>query len=296
MDLKTLRLFATAAEQVSFTLAAKAFCTTPSTVSKALKALERELGLPLMVRGGPAKGLTPAGLILLQRARRIMDEVSGLQAELDQLRELRHGSLRLGFPCLGASSLCVKMLTRFQQSYPGIELSVSLLPPDVLEEQIHQGSLDLALVITTHATDPDTRLLHTEPVVAVLHESLLGPLPQGLAARALAPWRLLLFEQCRSLNASLLQACAHAGLHPHVMLVSPGASDYLLEMLAARQGFSLQPRSFMQRHPHPQLLSLEVQDLPLLWHYSLTWPRGSRPGQAAQAWLALAGQAHEPPP
>ena len=65
MELEQLRIFCTVAACRSFTRAAGQLFVSHSTTSRAVSALERELGVPLLVRDRHTVALTPAGQTLL---------------------------------------------------------------------------------------------------------------------------------------------------------------------------------------------------------------------------------------
>ena len=73
MELEQLRMFLAVAEHESFSAAAKALFVSHSTTSRAVSALERELGKPLMLRRGRTVSLTPAGEVLQREARKILE-------------------------------------------------------------------------------------------------------------------------------------------------------------------------------------------------------------------------------
>ena len=72
MEAEQLRIFLAVAEHGSFTAAAKALFVSHSTTSRAVAALERELGTPLFLRQGRSVSLTQAGETLMPEAERIL--------------------------------------------------------------------------------------------------------------------------------------------------------------------------------------------------------------------------------
>src|SRR5262249_60673163 len=71
MDLRRLEVFAKVAELGSFSRAAEALFLTQPTISEHVRALEEELGLPLLDRMGRGASPTPAGQLLLGYPRRV---------------------------------------------------------------------------------------------------------------------------------------------------------------------------------------------------------------------------------
>ena len=80
MEPEQLRIFLAVAEHGSFTAAAKALFVSHSTTSRAVAALEQELGLPLFLRQGRSVALTQAGETLKPEAERLL----GLMEEIKQ--------------------------------------------------------------------------------------------------------------------------------------------------------------------------------------------------------------------
>jgi DNA-binding transcriptional LysR family regulator len=85
MEIRTLRAFVEVVRQGGFSQAAKVVFATQSTVSKAVKRLEDEIGVLLLDRVGHRSTLTAAGEIVYRRALRILAERDDLMSELDDL-------------------------------------------------------------------------------------------------------------------------------------------------------------------------------------------------------------------
>ena len=87
MELEQLRAFAAVAETGSFTRAAEKLYTSHSSISRAVSALERELGATLLERGNRVAGLTRAGEILLRGAKDILAKEEELKKEIEKSTE-----------------------------------------------------------------------------------------------------------------------------------------------------------------------------------------------------------------
>lgn len=72
MELEQLRLFVAAAEAGGYAQAARTLYTSHSTVSRAVSALEKELGVRLISRSNRLQGLTPAGALLLREGKALL--------------------------------------------------------------------------------------------------------------------------------------------------------------------------------------------------------------------------------
>jgi DNA-binding transcriptional LysR family regulator len=122
MEIRTLRAFVEVVRQGGFSQAAKVVFATQSTVSKAVKQLEDEIGVLLLDRLGHRSTLTSAGEIVYRRALRILAERDDLISELDEVRGLKRGLLRLGLPPMVSSILFAPLLAIYRKRCPGIEI------------------------------------------------------------------------------------------------------------------------------------------------------------------------------
>lgn len=294
MDLRTLRLFVEIAKQGSFADAAKTVFTTQSTVSKAIKNLEAELGVRLVERSGRAKGLTQAGQLLYQRAVNVLGEMSSLEAELAQMQGLQRGSLRIGFPKMGTSAFYAGLFAKYRQRYPDINVHIAVEPLTRLEDQLREGDIDLAALLTPASGDFEWQHVRTESLVAMVPRSFVSSSATHITLQALARWPFILFQDGATLNEAILQACAQRGVQAHVDLVSTGQIDFVTELVASQLGVSLLPRVLTQWRQHPGVKYLEVQELQDIWQFTLAWRRGAQLSYPARAWLALAQEHFQP--
>lgn len=87
MELEQLRIFCTVAACRSFTRAARQLFVSHSTTSRAVSALERELGVPLLARDRHTVALTPAGQVLLAGAEDLLQQADALAAAVHTAAE-----------------------------------------------------------------------------------------------------------------------------------------------------------------------------------------------------------------
>ena len=87
MEIEKLKAFAAVAETGSFTRAAEKLYTSHSSISRAVSALERELGVKLIERDNRVVGLTPAGEILRTGAADILAREAAIKKEISESAE-----------------------------------------------------------------------------------------------------------------------------------------------------------------------------------------------------------------
>ncbi|MGY2289965.1 LysR family transcriptional regulator [Pseudomonas sp. SDO528_S397] len=295
MNLRTLRAFVEVVRQGGFSQAAEVVSLTQSTVSKAVKTLEEELGTPLFNRLGHRSELTAAGEIAYRRALVLLAERSDLIAEINDLRGLKRGTLRLGLPPVGCGVLFAAMFATYRSRYPNIDIELIEYGSKRLRECLEAGEVDLAALLLPVSDAFDHQEVRKEPLVVVM------PVDHPLARRkrvdftALADSPFILFEVGFALNAIIMAACEKKGVAPRVTARS-GQIDFIVDLVSAGLGVAFLPRMLAQKHQHPGIVLIELDEPHTDWHISLAWRASAHLPPAARAWLDLAKEMHEPLP
>ena len=119
-----LSSFALVAQHSGFRQAARAGGQSASMLSEAVRRLEQQLGLRLLLRTTRSVTPTEAGARLLERLRPALDEVAGALDVLNELRDSPRGTLRLNVPVIAARLFLPAMIDRFLRAYPHIVLDL----------------------------------------------------------------------------------------------------------------------------------------------------------------------------
>jgi len=286
MDLRTLRAFVEVVRQGGFSRAAKTVFATQSTVSKAVKALEDEIGLPLLDRVGPRPNLTEAGEIVFRRALAMLAERDDLIGELTELRGLKRGVLRLGLPAIGSHTLFAPVFAAYRRQYPGIDIRLVEQGSKRLEELVLAGELDLAASLLPVGDEFEWQEVRRESIdllVAVDH-----PLADSNHVELvdLANQPFILFGEGFALNPIILDACRRSGFQPEVITRS-SQIDFIIELAACGLGIGFLPRLIARQREHEGVRHIPIVDPGMVWHVALIWRRGSYLSHAARAWIDL---------
>ncbi|UFZ01706.1 LysR family transcriptional regulator [Bradyrhizobium ontarionense] len=286
MELRTLKTFVEVVRQGGFSQAAKVVFATQSTVSKAVKQLEDELGLPLLDRLGHKSRMTAAGEIVYRRAIRLLAERDDLQAELEELRGLKRGVLRLGLPPIGSSTLFAPLFAHYRRLHPEIEIRLVEHGSDRLSELLAAGDIDFAGLLPPIADEFVSQVVRREPLMALV--SVDHPLArrETITLAELRGMPFVLFEAGFALNRIIREACQRNGFEPNVAARSTQI-DFIAELAGAGLGIAFLPRMIAtQRTQVP--ISLVLLDEPgTEWTLAMAWRRGAYLSPAAAAWLRL---------
>jgi DNA-binding transcriptional LysR family regulator len=153
VELRQLRYFLAVAEEGRFSRAAGRLHIAPPSLSQQIRALERELGVPLFERTPQRVELTIAGQALLQRARVILAEVERARADV---RAAGTGRQRLTLRVANMADLVLsRPLRSLALGIDGVEVSVSSSRGDDALEAVRQGRADAAIVWSRAPFDRD---------------------------------------------------------------------------------------------------------------------------------------------
>jgi DNA-binding transcriptional LysR family regulator len=172
IELRQLRYFVAVAEELHFGRAAERLHMSQSPLSRAIRELERDLGVVLFVRTTRRVELTVAGSELLERSRRALAEIDGAIAEVRRFAEPADDVLAVGYgPFSGAA--VASIVDAVALAHPGLKLRLEEeVTPDLLRRV---GAQNLAAA--TVMESPAAARRHHVRVDALKDEPLLAALP-----------------------------------------------------------------------------------------------------------------------
>lgn len=189
MDLRRLRVFLVLAEELHFGRTAQRLGVAQPAVSQSLRALEEEVGAPLLVRNRRGAALTEAGARFVPAARAALDALSRGVHEARSVAAGELGVLRLAFTPAAILGRPAAALRRFRARYPAITLQAASLSTQELVSSLLAGQSDLGISVLPGEVDGLVVVpLSAEPLVAAL------PARHPLAREERVPLRALLEE------------------------------------------------------------------------------------------------------
>ena len=168
MDLRQLTTLVAIADHGSFSAAARALYTVQSNVSSHIARLEKELGVVLVDR--QRGGLTDDGVIVVEKARRVLHELDDITAEMASRGDEVRGDTRLGVLGTTARWLLPQLLTHLSRQHPGVHVTVHEGNTTNLIPRLVAQQLDAAIVHLP-VDDPEVSVepLFAEDLVLLVH-------------------------------------------------------------------------------------------------------------------------------
>jgi DNA-binding transcriptional LysR family regulator len=274
-----LSVFVRAAETGSFSKVAREFGMSQPSVSRMVASLEGRLGVKLLLRTTRRVALTDAGVVFLERSRRILGELHEAEHAARGVDSL-HGVLRVVTPGAFATREVIPRLPAFLKQHSG--LKIELLMSDRTDDLIAEGA-DIALRLGHLAGSTfGARLLASAPRLVIAspaylaervvphtladlsrHDRIVGPGVLGRRGwafgRSGAVTSVVVNDRVQVSSADGVMACVEAGLGIAVVSlwmcraelergeVRPVLSDYVLEPVDVHAVYPAGP------HPVPKV-------------------------------------------
>lgn len=116
-----------------------------SSVSYTVAKLQEQLGVPLLYIEGRKARLTPAGEILVQRSRHMVQDAEQLERLADSLKAGREAEVRLVVDMAFPTSILMKALKRFAADSHGTRVQLDEVVLSGADEALQEGRADLAI-------------------------------------------------------------------------------------------------------------------------------------------------------
>ena len=231
------RYFLAVAEAGSIRAAARELNIVSSAVNRQILLLEDQLGIRLFDRVGRGLRLSEAGQVLLRQLRATLVHVGDAVAELDALRGLKRGRVRIATVESVSVERLPRLLGAFWQRYPGIEIAITVAGSEAVERMVEAGDVDIGFTFNPREGEA------FEAVFAETHRigALVAP-GHRLAARAgitiadLAGEPLAVPAKGLSLREALDPALAR---HAAVLTIRVEADSLRLMSTLARDGVAV---------------------------------------------------------
>lgn len=273
LELRQLKQFVAVAEELSFRRAAARLNMSQPPLTAAVKALEAEIGRPLLDRSKHHVRLTGPGYLFLFEARRILAQA---ERAVQIAQSASNGVLHLSH--LGSATLGIlpPLLKHFQRDYPSIELNVTMAGTFQQIEMLRRGDVDLGLI---RVPIEDARALK---ITVLCEEKMLIAVPADhpLARRKSVKVEMLAAEafisypppEGPSFEGIFVSACQRAGFYPRIVQHAPQMLTKL-SFVSSGLGVALIPGSMRAVHlDNVVYLDIDEGKMPFGYALALAMP------------------------
>ncbi|MEK7715152.1 MAG: selenium metabolism-associated LysR family transcriptional regulator [candidate division NC10 bacterium] len=291
MDLRRLEVFAKVAELGSFSRAAEALGLTQPTVSEHVRALEAELGVPLLDRLGRGTTPTRAGSLLLGYARRMLALSREARQALDQFQGRLSGELVVGGSTIPGEYLLPALIGRFKTLFPAISVCLLIGSSRQVTEWIEDGRAEVGVVGARPSPKSlVARELQADELVLVVPPAHAWAGKPEVMLAELKAEPLLVRERGSGSREALERALAevNAALSGFRIAGEIGSTQAIKQAVRAGVGLALVSKRAVEDECRANLLHcLQVKDLRVSRAFYLVTHRDRSRAPLAQAFVEL---------
>ena len=272
MDIRHLEYFSEVAKHLSFTNAASALHVSQPSISKAIKNLEVELGVPLFYRSSKQLELTDAGKAVLVNAKNVLEAFHNLTSELQDIMELKKGEIRIGIPPIIGAAFFSKLISQFKEVYPSIQIMLTEVGTKKIKQGVEEGSLDIGLICNLPIQGDSFEIIKLlkDPLMLIVHRE------HNLAARKAIHFSdiehepFILYRKDFSLHDRIMEECSKHGFHPNVVCES-SQKDFMIELVEAKLGVALLPSKICNEISNQGIIALPLSQSNINLELGMIW-------------------------
>lgn len=255
MRLTQLRSFLAVARAGGFTGGARLLHISQPTVTTQVRFLEETYGVELFYRRGHKVTLTPLGEQLFEMAQRIFALEGETVHLLEDSGELKSGQLRVG--AVGPFHV-TEMLARFNQRYPGVEVSVRVGNSEVVQQELVDYRTDVA-VLAQFTDDPRFHAVpySRHPIVIFVHRRHRFAGRRAIRMAELEGEPMIMREVGSTTRKALDDGLRRAKVTPRVAM-EIGSREAIRE--AVIMGVGIAAVSEIEYIPDPEIRMVPVSD------------------------------------
>lgn len=287
VTLRQLRAFEAVARLRSFSRAAEEMHVTQPTVSKQIRLLHDEIGLPLLEQIGKKVFLTEAGQELYATCADWLETWGRFEQTIADLKGLKQGRLSIA-TVTTAKYFMPRVLGPFCAAYPGIDIAMEVVNRDRLLERLTGNRDDLYIM----GVPPDGADIESEPLVEN-DLVLLAPASHPLARRRRIPFSDLaiqpfLVRERGSGTRMTVERLFRERATPLLIKMELGSNEAIKQAVAGGLGLAVLSRSTLNLDgSRSELVELDVEGFPVRRHWYVVRPKGKQLSVVAATFLAF---------
>jgi len=265
MELRDLKAFMAVVEHGSFTKAASETFVSQPSLSKSIKKLEENLHVELLNRSTRHVELTDAGNIVYQQGQKIMRSVHDLHILLDDLLNIKTGSIKLGIPPLIGTLFFPEIARKFHQQYPNVHLELVERGAKLVGTLVESGEVDMGIVVLP----TDERKFNVQSFVEDQFFVFINdqhPLAnqEQILLQELKNETFIIFTEEFSLHDYVIKSCKGAGFTPIIGYKS-SQWDLIVELVSSNLGVTLLSYSIAAKQTNRNVKIIPLKNFYMPW-------------------------------
>jgi len=265
MELRDLKAFMAVVVHGSFTKAASETFVSQPSLSKSIKKLEDNLHVELLNRSTRHVELTDAGHIVYQQGQKIMRSVHDLHILLDDLVNIKTGSIKLGIPPLIGTLFFPEIARKFHQQYPNVHLELVERGAKLVGTLVESGEVDMGIVVLP--TDERKFIVQSfveDQFFVFINEQHPLAKQDHILLQELKNESFIIFTEEFSLHDYVIKSCKSAGFTPIIGYKS-SQWDLIVELVSSNLGVTLLPYSIAAKQTNRNVKIIPLKNFYMPW-------------------------------
>ncbi|MEQ6357501.1 LysR family transcriptional regulator [Lysinibacillus sp. M3] len=268
MELRDLKAFMTVVEHGSFSKAANECFISQPSLSKSIKKLENALHVELLNRSTRNIELTDAGSIVFKQGQKIIRSVHDLHILLDDLSNIKTGTIKLGIPPLIGTLFFPEIARKFHKRYPKVHLELVERGAKMIGTLVENGDVDMGIVvIPTDERKFSVQSFVEDQFFVFINESHPLAQQEHIRLQDLKNETFIIFTEEFTLHDYVIKSCKSVGFTPIIGYKS-SQWDLIVELVSSNLGVTLLPYSIAAKQTNRN-----VKIVPLL-NFDMPWRLG----------------------
>jgi DNA-binding transcriptional LysR family regulator len=278
MELHHFRYFVAVAEDLNFTKAARRLGMAQPPLSRQIRALEAEIGVPLFERRSGRVFLTDAGRRFLDAARTVLQESAAAVAAARQGRDGAMGTVRVAFG-KGLGDVVSAVMNHNIRLYPNVEIDVRDIFSGFQMEALRTRKVDVGFTHgQTASLDLISEKLFREGLTVVLPRSSRLAKLSRLRMRDLSGQNLLVIDRTLSpaVHDRIFELCRNAKINLNLIQTETTCYDEAgALMIASGRGITIAVGS-SPAHPAfgGRLIAVPLRETSAWMDVCIAWRKG----------------------
>ena len=161
------RVFYNVAKYKSFTRAAEVMYSNQPNLSRAIKALEKQLGCTLFERTSKGVRLTDDGNELYAHISVAFEHIQAGEEAVSEKRSMENGVVSIGATEIALRCCLLPVLSRYHQMYPGVRIKILNVSTPQALKMIENKLVDIPIVTTPAEINPKLTSTRLSPLQEV---------------------------------------------------------------------------------------------------------------------------------
>jgi len=260
MEIRQLEALVGIADYGTFSAAADVLGTVQSNISSRVARLESDLATELVDRATGT--LTESGVVVVERARRVLREVRAIASDVSELNADVRGDVNLGMIGSAGRWIVPLLLESLRVNYPHVNVRISEGTNSALEPRLVNGQLDLAVLAwpVVAAELSGVELFTEDLVVIAQRDHALTREAHPLSFATIARYDVLLPMRGTPIRREIDEASRAAGIELNALVELDGLRT-IASMTFDGHGPSILPATMLSPHLRANFVAIEIDGI-----------------------------------